>query len=78
VSQCDHEASIMRRSLPTGGFCAVGNENEASSSHLLTAVSEVKIVASRQELVSVWFQNSKLIHNLCLVFRVFAGMKQNS
>jgi hypothetical protein len=78
VSECDREASIMRKLWPTGVCCAGGNENEAWSSHLVTAVSEVKIVSFRQELVFVWFQNSELIKNLCLVFRVCAGMKQNS
>jgi hypothetical protein len=35
-------------------------------------------LASCQELVFMWWQNSELIKNLCLVFRVCAGMKQNS
>jgi hypothetical protein len=78
VSECDRETSIMRRPWHTRVCCAGGNEKEASSSHLITAVSDVEIVASRQELVFLLFQNSKLIKNLCLVFRVCAGMKQNS
>jgi len=78
VWECDREALIMRRSWPTRVCGAGGNEKEASSPHLVTAVSEVKLGSSCQELVFMWFQNSKLIKNLCLVFRVCAGMKQNS
>ena len=66
VSECDREALIMRRPWPTEGYCSGGNENETLSSHLFTAVSEVKIIASRQELVFVLFQNSKLIKNFCV------------
>jgi hypothetical protein len=30
VSECDHEASIMRRPRPTGGCCAAGEKNHLS------------------------------------------------
>jgi len=51
VPECDREASIMKRPWPSRVCCAGEDEKDPSSSHLLTAVSDVKIVASRQELL---------------------------
>ena len=78
VSECDHEASIMTTPCPSRDCCAKVNEKVTSSCHVFTAVSEVKIAASLQELDFVWLQNCKLIKNLCLVFHVCAGMKENT
>ena len=60
---------LLRRGKRKRGFVL-------SPSHCCIRSQDCSV--SSGTLFFLWFQNSKLIKNLCLVFRVCAGMKQNS